>query len=87
MCEALKAGKQPWEPLTRQELEAALDAFPQYAKRWLPTPENLALMGLSATFGREPETWDDDRQELFLATLERVDLFRAAVGNLLGVSF
>lgn len=83
---AIKTGQDPWAPSTRQELEAAVETFPGWRQKWIPTPEILELMGLPAWFGRDVPPFDDEWQETFLATLEVDDDFRQAVKVLLGVA-
>lgn len=67
--QALRTGRQPWEPMTRQELEAAVDAFPNQPYRWRPTPEALELIGLPETFSRPVEPFPEAWRERHIATL------------------
>jgi len=36
---AIAAGVKPWEPATKQELQAVLEHFPETARAWIPSPE------------------------------------------------
>lgn len=72
--ESLESGRAPWEPATRPELEAVVQAFPHEAHRWLPTPEALDIAGLPEEFGKPvrllPEAWRESFFETLLADAE-----------------
>jgi hypothetical protein len=78
----LAAGKTPIEPATREELEAVIDQFPEYATRWLPSPDNLALINLPAHFGRDVEPFGELYRERLLVTLQADDEFCLALAHL-----
>lgn len=80
--DVLAAGKTPFPPATRKELEALVDHFPDYAKLCLPTPDNLALVRLPAHFGRDVEPFSELWREQLLVTLEADDELRRGVAYL-----
>lgn len=83
ICAAMKTGAQPWEPASRQELEAAVNAFPNQAYRWRPTTEALELAGLPETFGQPVQPFDERWCERFFETLRINDKFARGVALIL----
>src|SRR5262245_60853164 len=82
--ESLREGREPWPPISRDELRLALEYLPERTRtRWLPAADNLALLGLPGEFGTAPSTWDELEQERFLATLAADAEFRIAVRHFL----
>jgi len=77
----LLRGITPRDPVTRGELEAVVDAYPEDAGRWIPDAKSFESMGLPAHFGRVVELWDELEQERFLQTLVADETFRQAVFN------
>ena len=80
--DVLAAGKTPYEPATRAELEAVVERFPDYARRWLPSSDSLALIGLPAHFGRDIEPFSELFRERMLVTLQNDEEFCLALGHL-----
>ena len=70
----LDAGAEPWPPGTVPELQAALDHFPSYAARWMPSKYVIDRTPSLACF-RNP--W----QVRFLDALHRDDRFRSDVAR------
>lgn len=81
MC--LASGHEPFAPETIAELEAALDHWPEYARRWLPPAEDCERLGIDLSIGRPVEPLSEREQDRFLVTLRDDDEFRVAVRNLL----
>lgn len=77
--DALAAGLVPWQPATRDELIAVLDAFPDQAWRFRPGPSVMRCLGLPADYGRDPEPLDDREKDRLIATLLRDDDLRLAL--------
>ena len=67
------------DPLTRGELEAAVDAYPDDAGRWIPDTESLKSLEIPAHFGGAVDPWGDLQRDRFLQTLVGDDEFWAAV--------
>jgi len=76
-------GRDEWPPATRAELVALHRAHPDRARRHLPRPHDLEMMGLPRTFGRPVEPLPESWRERFIVTLAGDDDFRAAVAALL----
>ena len=78
-----KAGGNPWEPATRDELLLAEECgLLKIHPEWIPGPEGLRLLELPRDFGRRkafPEEW----QERFLFTISEDVDFRDALRALL----
>jgi hypothetical protein len=77
------SGHEPFAPATIAELHAALEAFPDFARRWLPPAEDCERFGIDPTIGQPVEPLTDREQERFLVTLADDDDFRVAVRTLL----
>ena len=79
---ALANGRTPWEPVTGSELQAVVEHFPDYAKRWLPSPRDLELLGLPPHLGRDVEPFGELWRERFLVTLTSDEELRLALAHL-----
>jgi hypothetical protein len=60
-----------------------VERYPDIGRRYIPPPRELAMMGLPATFGKEPEPYSEHEQDRFLKTLQDDETFRRAVRILL----
>ena len=72
------------DPVTRDELEAVVEAYPDDAFRWIPNEKSRESMGLPAHFGRKVEPWGELEQERYLQTLVADETFRSAARTVLG---
>lgn len=79
----LSIGWEPVLPSTVAELHAALDEFPEYARRWLPTPAECERLGIDASIGQPVAALNEREQERLLVTLRDDDEFRVAFRALL----
>lgn len=80
---SLASGHEPFAPATIAELEAALDQWPDYARRWLPPAEDCERLGIDRTIGQPVEPLSEREQERMLVTLAKDDDFRLAFRTLL----
>ncbi len=79
----LSLGWEPCPPSTVEELNAALECWPEYARRWLPSEAECLLAGIDRSIGLPVEPLSEREQERLLVTL-RDDLeFRLAVRAIL----
>lgn len=83
VADCLASGHEPFAPATIAELHAALDQWPQYARRWLPSAEECELLGIDHTIGQSVEPLTEREQERLLVTLAKDDDFRVALRSLL----
>lgn len=83
VAECLASGHTPHAPATIEELHAALDQWPEYARRWLPSAEECELLGIDHTIGQPTPSLSEREQELLLVTLAKDDDFRVALRSLL----
>lgn len=81
MC--LASGYEPFDPATIAELHAALERWPEYARRWLPPFDECSKLGIDPTVGQLVEPLTDREQDRFLLTLRDNDEFRVAVRSLI----
>lgn len=79
----LSLGYDPCPPSTVVELHAALERWPEYARRWLPPAEECERLGIDGTIGQRIEPLSEREQDRWLVTLRDDDEFRVAVRNLL----
>ena len=79
----LASGHKPFAPATIAELHAALDQWPEYARRWLPPAEDCELLGIDHRIGQSVKPLSEREQERFLVTLANDDDFRVAFRALL----
>ena len=79
----LASGHEPFAPATIAELHAALDQWPEYARRWLPSADECELLGIDHTIGQPVEPLSEREQERLLVTLAKDDDFRVALRSLL----
>jgi len=83
--QCLRRGITPRDPVTRGELEAVVDAYPDDAGRWMPNEKSRESMGLPAHFGRQVQSWGELERDRFLQTLLHDDEFRSAARTVLEV--
>ncbi len=81
MC--LASGYEPFDPATIAELHAALERWPEYARRWLPSVDECSKLGIDLTVGQLVKPLTDREQDRFLVTLRDNDEFRVAVRSLI----
>lgn len=79
----LASGHEPFAPATLSELHAALEQWPEYARRWLPSAEECELLGIDSTIGQPVEPLTEREQERLFVTLAKDDDFRVAFRALL----
>jgi hypothetical protein len=79
----LASGHEPFAPATIAELHAALDQWPEYARRWLPAADECERLGIDQTIGQTVEQLSEREQERLLVTLANDDDFRVAFRSLL----
>jgi hypothetical protein len=77
--QARAAGREPWWPETCDEIIAAVEAFPEWGRTFIPAEPWRRQMGLPEMLGVEIEPWSETQKEAFLATLKDDPEFRAAV--------
>ncbi len=77
------SGHEPFAPATIAELHAALDEWPEYARRWLPPAEDCERLGIDRRIGQPVEPLSEREQERLLVTLAKDDDFRLAFRTLL----
>ena len=83
-CEACwERGRPQWAPDTVPELVELQRRHPDRARRYIPTPDNLELMGLPRTFGQPVEPFDEEFRQRLYETIRGDDDFRAALRDLL----
>ena len=83
VAECLASRREPFAPATIDELHAALDQWPAYARRWLPPAKDCELLGIDHTIGQPVEPLSEREQERLLVTLAKVNDFRIAFRTLL----
>jgi hypothetical protein len=81
MC--LASGYEPFDPATIAELHAALERWPEYARRWLPNAAECSKLGIDPTIGQAVEPLSEREQERSLVTLAKDCDFRLAFRSLL----
>ena len=74
---------EPCAPSTVEELHAALERWPDYARRWLPSEADCIRLGIDRTIGLKVAPLTEHEQDRILMTLRDDDEFRVAVRNLL----
>ena len=79
----LSSGYEPFEPATIAELHAAIEQWPDYARRWLPTADECSKLGIDPAIGQMVEPLTDGEQDRLLLTLRDNDEFRVAVCSLI----
>ncbi len=85
VVEARRRGCAYWPPETAAELTALYDALPAVARKHIPRPDELVMMGLPPDFGKPIEPFPQRWRERFFATLEADPAFCRAVAKMLGV--
>lgn len=83
VADCLASGHTPHAPATIEELHAALDQWPEYARRWLPSVDECDRLGIDRTIGQPVEPLTEREQERLLVTLADDDDFRIAFRALL----
>ena len=83
VADCIALGHEPCAPSTIAELHAALDAYPEFARRWLPSRRECELLGIDPTIGQPVEPLSDREQDRFLVTLRDNDEFRIAIRSLI----
>ena len=79
----LSLGYEPCAPSTVEELHAALERFPDYARRWLPSEVDCIRLGIDRNIGLPVAPLTEHEQDRILMTFRDDDEFRVAVLNLL----
>ena len=79
----LSIGYDPCPPMTVAELHAALERWPDYARRWLPAEADCIRLGIDPTIDQPVEPLTEREQERLLVTLANDDDFRVAFNSLL----
>jgi len=79
----LAAGYEPLAPETIEELNAALEQLPEFARRWLPPTDECDRLGIDRDIGQSIEPLSEAEQDRLLVTLRDNDLFRAAIRSLI----
>lgn len=74
---------EPFAPATIEELHAALEQWPEYARRWLPPAEECERLGIDDTIGQPVEPLSDFEMDRLLVTLRDNNEFRVAVRSLI----
>jgi hypothetical protein len=83
VTKCLESGYEPFDPATIAELHAALERWPEYARRWLPNAAECLKLGIDPTIGQPVEPLSEREQERLLVTLAKDDDFRLAFRSLL----
>ena len=83
VADCLASGHDPFAPATIAELHSALERWPEYARRWLPSADECERLGIDHTIGQPVEPLTEKEQEKLLVTLASDDDFRVAFRSLL----
>ncbi len=83
ISDCLASGHEPFAPATIDELHAALEAFPEFARRWLPSVEVCRRIGIDHTIGQPIKPLTERRQDRLLVTLRDNFKFREAIRTLI----
>ena len=83
VADCLASGHTPHAPATKEELHAALEHWPEYARCWLPSPEECERLGIDDTIGQPVKPLSERKQDRWLMTLRDADEFRTAVRALI----
>jgi len=67
--EAIRMGRDYWEPRTAAEIDALIRAFPERGRRYLPSAECLRYMGLQDDLGEPVEPLTDREAERIIASM------------------
>lgn len=79
----LASGHEPFSPATLDELHAALESFPDFARRWLPPVEECERLGVNHTIGQPVEPLSDREFERLLLKLHTDPDARLALNTVL----
>jgi hypothetical protein len=79
----LASGDEPFAPATIAELHAALDQWPEYARRWLPPADECERLGIDQTIGQTVEPLSDPEFERLLLKLHHDPDARLAFNTVL----
>ena len=79
----LESGQEPLPPNTVDELLAALEHSPEYARRWLPPPDICRRLGIDPEIGKPVEPLTEREQERWLVTLRDDREFLLAMRSLI----
>lgn len=83
VSECLSSGQDPCPPSTVQELLAALEDFPLFARQWLPSSDECKRLGIDPDIGASVEPLSEREQERWLVTLRDDEEFRLAMRSLI----
>lgn len=73
------SGHEPFAPATVEELHAALEQWPDFARRWLPPAEECEQLGIDDTIGQPVDPLTEREQTRLLTTLRDDREFRDAM--------
>ncbi len=76
-------GYEPCPPSTAEELNAALDRWPEYFRRFLPPEADCIRLGIERTIGLPVSPLTEREQERLLITIRDDGEFRAALRALI----
>jgi len=76
--DCLQADREPWDPATTAELQAACREFPEMSHRWRPDRREQRRLGIA-----RPKLISERLQERFIATMAEDHRFKAAVRSVL----
>jgi hypothetical protein len=79
----LASSHEPFAPATIAELHAALEAFPEFARRWLPSVDECERLGIDVTIGQPVEPLSDREFERLLLKLHTDPNARLALNTVL----
>lgn len=79
----LYSGTEPFPPNTVDELLAALELWPEFSRRWLPSPDDCRRLGIDPEIGRPVELLTEREQERWLVTLRDDEDFLLAMRSLI----
>ena len=83
IANCLASGHEPFAPATIEDLHAALERWPVFARRWLPSADECERLGIDCAIGQPIEPLSDREQDRLLVTLRDNDVFCAAVRSLI----
>lgn len=83
VADCLASGHEPFAPATIAELHAALDQWPEYARRWLRSADECERLGIKPTVGQPVEPLSDREFERLLLKLRDNPDARLALNTVL----
>jgi hypothetical protein len=83
VADCIASGYEAFAPATIAELHAVLEAFPDFARRWLPPFDECERLGIDHTIGQPVEPLSDREFERLLLKLHTDPDARLALNTVL----